>query len=115
MRVIICCGGRVQYDRDFWREQLNKHRPDVIIHGGADGADKTAALIARSMGIRPIEVPALWEAEGKRAGPLRNEFMALLVRLMSEDIGLIADYGGTGTAHMVKLAQRFNIPLLEVR
>lgn len=46
--------------------------PDVIISGGAQGADALAETYAREHSI-PVEVyHADWSKYGKRAGPIRN-------------------------------------------
>lgn len=47
----------------------------VVIHGKARGADSLAGEIARGLGFKVIEEPALWDVEGKAAGPKRNQRM----------------------------------------
>lgn len=76
-----------------WRLVLGPRREDIekalrddvrtfgevtVIEGEADGADITARVLARRMGLRVEPYPvsgAEWRRLGKRAGPLRNERM----------------------------------------
>lgn len=55
---------------------LAKHRIDLLIHGGAPGADSTAGEWAISRGIPVTVFHALWAVYGHRkAGPIRNTQM----------------------------------------
>jgi hypothetical protein len=47
----------------------------TIISGHARGADTLGERLAEDMGWRCEQYPALWETEGKRAGPIRNARM----------------------------------------
>ena len=49
--------------------------PIVLVHGGADGADKIAKEWAESSGYKPEEHKARWTNEGFAAGPIRNQKM----------------------------------------
>lgn len=49
--------------------------PDLVVHGGARGADTLAGKWAEGRGI-PVRVyPADWNRYGKGAGPKRNQQM----------------------------------------
>ncbi len=75
----------------------------------ARGADLLAAAWARSRGIPARPFPADWNRDGKAAGFLRN------VRMLREgrpDL-VVAFPGGKGTAHMVGLARRAGVAVLE--
>jgi len=80
-----------------------------IIAGGASGADACAIDWAVVSWCNFYEVPAKWELYGRKAGFLRNEEMLLL----APDY-VIAFPGGNGTAHMVKIAKKAGIPVIEV-
>lgn len=50
---------------------------NLVLHGGATGADEIADKVAGKLGIVTLRFPAAWNAEGKAAGPARNERMAV--------------------------------------
>lgn len=108
---ILVCGGRDFSDYQLMSEVLSDYEDvaDVIIHGGAKGADKMAGVWAKSNGVHSAEVTALWNSYGKSAGYKRNTAMLLL----KPDL-VIAFSGGVGTKMMVDLARRGNIKVLEV-
>ncbi len=80
MRVIVC-GSRGWEDADMIDavlSQMKDENPDVeitIIQGASKGADKIAATIARELGMKVESFPADWNANGKAAGPIRNQQM----------------------------------------
>ena len=51
-------------------------RPDLVISGGATGADEVGEQWAEAVGIPVERHPADWSAHGKAAGPIRNQAMA---------------------------------------
>lgn len=105
MRVLVC-GGRDYADHARVHEVLDKlHREagiDVIIEGGARGADRWAYQWADSSGVDTATFEADWENQGSFAGPMRNK------RMLEEgrpDL-VIAFPGGRGTADMVRKARK---------
>ena len=105
---IIVCGGR-DYDNqkilDFALSALTQ-KNDVIVNGGATGADRMAREWAKRNGRIPETHPADWSKFGKRAGPIRNRLMAWL----GAD-KVIAFKGGRGTMDMVRVAFEIEIPV----
>lgn len=105
MRVIVC-GGRDYADREKVFAELDSIRLSVpldtlmIIQGGAKGADALAREWCLQRHVEYVNVPADWEAYGKRAGPLRNLKMVTKYRPHL----VLAFPGGRGTADMVKQA-----------
>ena len=88
-----------------------EHRLEVLIHGGATGADTFADdwgwhLAHPKPAVWPI--PAPWRV-GRGAGPRRNEFMLRVLldyaRSFDAEPIVVAFPGGRGTAHMVKVAR----------
>lgn len=114
MRVLVC-GGRDFNDSGFVMTELDhlnsEHRFTMVIHGAAPGADSLADIWAQSRHIKQTPFPADWKAHGRAAGPLRNRQMLTEGR---PDL-VVAFPGGRGTAHMVKLAQEANVPVIEVK
>jgi hypothetical protein len=90
----LVCGSRVLGEAAVWGEVLDARavwersrlwsvldvesmvrRPDVVICGGARGADRLAARWARSRGVEVVEFVADWDRHGRRAGFVRNRRM----------------------------------------
>jgi hypothetical protein len=74
MRLLIC-GSRNWADSEYILDTLLHYHPDVVIEGGAKGADLLAADVARKLGIEVVEFVAEWSKHGKAAGPIRNQRM----------------------------------------
>lgn len=104
MRVLVC-GGRNYFDGETLYATLDKiENIELIIHGGAAGADSMARDYANSRDIPCLKHPANWEKYGKRAGPIRNQEM-----LKWQPDLVVAFPGGVGTADMVKRAEKAGI------
>jgi YspA, cpYpsA-related SLOG family len=82
MRVLIC-GGRTYNNiakmlialSDLDEKLYGDDYIEIIIHGGANGADTIAGDIAKKRFI-PVKVyPADWKKHGKAAGSIRNQQM----------------------------------------
>lgn len=114
MRVLVC-GGRDYRDHERVQEVLHKllvksEGIDVVIEGGARGADRHARTFAEAYSI-PVETyEADWETHGTFAGPLRNKAMLQEGR---PDL-VIAFPGGKGTRSMVGLARKFGVEVIEI-
>lgn len=112
IRVLVC-GGRDFADANMLWSRLEyaqevRGKIDVIIHGGAEGADSLAAEWANRERVKAIRFDANWRKYGKRAGPLRNQ------RMLDEgkpDL-VVALPGGRGTADMVRRAQGAGIEVM---
>lgn len=116
MKVLVC-GGR---DYSNWAygwlrlDQLHMehdHKIELVINGGASGADAMSSQWARERRIQWCEFPANFDRLGKPAGPIRNEIM---VRIMQPDL-VVAFPGGTGTANCVSYANRYKIKVIEIQ
>lgn len=83
---------------------------EVIIEGGAEGADTLAGNWADEAHIPRATYPADWKKNGKKAGPIRNQQML--------DKGkpsiVVAFPGGKGTKDMVKRAKDAGLAVYEV-
>ena len=97
--IILVCGGRDFINQQKFNDAMDMLNfvPDMVVQGGARGADRLGRLWAKNNKIHFAEVPALWDAFGKSAGPERNSAMLLL----NIDY-CIAFPGGYCTANMVK-------------
>jgi hypothetical protein len=105
VRVLVC-GGRNYTDQEGIRAAILAlpATTNVVVHGGAPGADSWAGYIAGMLGI-PVEVhPADWARHGRAAGPIRNQEM------LDSGIDLVVAFrGGVGTADMIRRAEKAGI------
>ena len=108
MRVLVC-GGR-DFNNPGWLgvtlSELSRDAGwEVLIEGGAPGADRQAREWAIANGLEVETFDAEWHRHGRRAGPIRNQ------RMLEEgrpDL-VIAFPGGHGTANMVRQAREAGI------
>ena len=114
MRLAVCGGrtfGRVQEERDFvhgWIEKvLEGHDDNVIIQGGAPGADEWAVDWAIINNVKYVTFYADWKKYKRAAGPIRNQ------QIIDEGVPdlLLAFPGNKGTADMIRRARAANIPV----
>lgn len=110
MNVLIC-GGRNFTDESLIGPVIEALDPgeDVVIHGGAPGADLTAGKLARRRGVHSAVVFAHWDEHGPAAGPLRNQAMLHL-----DPDKVIAFPGGRGTENCIRQAEALGIPVERV-
>jgi len=113
MRVIVC-GGRKYNNATRLYSILGKlHRErgvDVVIQGGASGADELAAKWAAANGVNTITYAAEWDKHGRAAGPKRNQ--AMLEKEKPD--GVVAFPGGSGTADMIRRAEAAGVPVWRI-
>ena len=115
MKVLIC-GGRDENASDVlkWLEDnFFKSFPEAtgIIHGGAKGADRGAALFCEQHKFPVTEYKANWKQYGKRAGYLRNKYMLD----HGKPYAVLAFPGGVGTKMMIDLANQADVPVYEIK
>ncbi|HWY35733.1 MAG TPA: DUF2493 domain-containing protein [Nitrosopumilaceae archaeon] len=110
MKQVIVTGGRDYNDWATVKSVLDFHQPDVVIQGGAKGADRLARVWAMTKGIEPITVDAEWTKHGRAAGPIRNREM--LDKYPNAFV--IAFPGDRGTADCVRAATERNRIIFEV-
>lgn len=96
-------------------KQYGLHRQDIeIVSGGARGADKLGEQFANKYSIKLTIFPADWNTYGKSAGYIRNEQMIKYIG----DTGIVFafwDGQSHGTAHTIKLANKYNIKVHIIR
>lgn len=105
MRVLVC-GGRKFDNRPFLFAVLDlvhgrDRRIDIVIEGGARGADRLAREWAVDRGVPFRTFEADWDLHRSRAGPARNRKM---YREGQPDV-VLAFEGGSGTADMMRVAE----------
>lgn len=98
----------------YW---LRAVRPAFLIHGGARGVDLWSEAVARAQGMEIQRCPATpeaWATYGGAAGAMRNTVM---LEVMLEHGGgyCIAFDGGTGTADMMRKAEKGGLRLINMQ
>lgn len=116
---LLVCGSRGWEDKNKIRQMILSLLPvgdasNLVIHGGARGADRLAGEVAWEHQIPTQVFKAEWEKYGKQAGVLRNEQM---LKESKPDIVLafLACENSKGTEHMIKIAKEANVPVIEVK
>lgn len=87
------------------------HSRFTLINGGARGADALAKEWGeRKSGVIVDTYYADWKKHGKAAGPIRN------VQMLKEGRpnAVVAFSGGSGTSHMISIAEKAGVPVLRV-
>src|SRR6266702_2128043 len=114
MRILVCGGrdfGESDSEVNLLVDTLGEYYGiiDLLISGGARGADRLAERWANAYNI-PIErYEADWGAYGKAAGFIRNK------RMIDEGKPelVIAFRGGKGTANMIEQARKAGVKVVE--
>lgn len=107
---IIVTGGRDYSDTKKMKDVLNLFDFNLLIQGGASGADMLAYDYCNERGITCHTENANWTQNGKSAGPLRNRKM---IAAFPNAI-VIAFPGGRGTENCVKQAKNLGMIVLRV-
>ena len=81
----------------------------VIVEGGARGTDALAKHYANTHGIQCQEFPALWAANGRAAGPIRNSEMVKFVSSKDSKAIFFWDGKSKGTDDCLKKAKKAGI------
>ena len=113
MSRVLVFGGRDFHDEAAMVTALldELQEGDVVIHGGARGADALAGDVAgRLMGHEVVVFPAQWAKYGKGAGPIRNQ------QMLDSGVDLAVEFpGGRGTADMRSRLERATVPIITGR
>lgn len=117
MERVLVCGGRTYNDSttiSLTLASVLHHRGiAVLIHGGAEGADKLAAQWAWLNKIKTECYPISredWRVHGKAAGPIRNQQM-----LDEGKPSLVVCFvGGKGTADMRRRALKAGVEIMDI-
>lgn len=113
MRVVVITGSRNWTDRKAIQAALEG--ADLLIHGGARGADLLAQDVALGASMDVLLVPANWKQYGKSAGMARNSRIAMWAsRLRNQGYDVVC-YAfpmpdSRGTWDCVEKVRAFGIP-----
>ena len=117
--VVVAGGGR---DLDWpaarvalaLRQAVSGRLVQLLLHGGARGADQAIAAAAHRLGWAVEAIPAQWARYGIAAGPVRNgqmlrrahEEAKAFRRVTPTGVLVIAFPGRSGTASLLQQARR---------
>lgn len=110
---VLCFGGRAFVDTRMVDRALSQlptilgGAPFAIVHGGARGADTLCGEWAKARGIPVARVDADWDFYGKKAGPIRNQWMLEFF----QPTYAIGFPGGVGTRDMQLRLDQAKVPL----
>ncbi len=111
MRVLVC-GGRTFTDYAWLCRVLDdlhiRRQIELVIVGGAQGADTLAEAWARRAAVPHLVFPAKWREHGRAAGVMRNAEMLALGRPTL----VVAFPGNKGTADMVRRAEKAGVVVM---
>lgn len=114
MRILVCGDRNLT---DYWlvkshledRDVNSLDEENVIISGGARGADTLAERFANQFAMKVEIYKADWEKYGKAAGHIRNKQM--LVEGKPDKVIAFLATGSKGTANMIRQAIEAGIPV----
>lgn len=75
MKALVVTGSREWTGFEVMSEKIATVAPDLVIQGGARGADAMAAMIAVDKHLGSATFPANWGVYHRAAGPIRNQKM----------------------------------------
>lgn len=104
MRVIVAGSRDIICTTEIlnWIIEEYRFKPSVILSGGARGADRIGELWAEQNGV-PIErYSPDWNQYGKRAGMIRNDYMAQ----RADSLIALWDGQSPGTKNMIERAKK---------
>jgi hypothetical protein len=108
MRVIVA-GSRTFWDYGYLCKILDEYKDEIseLVSGCARGADTLGIMWAEENDVPVAKFPAQWSLYGKSAGYKRN------VEMAKHSDALIAFWSGesVGTAHMIDIARKYNLPV----
>jgi len=97
---------------DILDVRMNRYHGELtVVSGMARGADLLAFEWAKLRGVDCVEMPALWDQLGKRAGFIRNHHMA---QVADAALGFW-DGKSRGTMHMIDIMGQYGKPVEIVR
>lgn len=120
MFVVIVAGSRSFNDLSLMYSKLDyylqKQDKVLIVHGGANGADKCAAIYAKERNIKTKVFLPDWDKYGKKAGILRNiEMFEYASQFQDRGCVVFWDGKSKGTKNDIELSKKYNVPLRIVK
>lgn len=86
---------------------LSQQEDIEIVSGGCEGADLLGERYAKHNGYKIHRFNADWATHGKKAGPMRNEQMAMF----ADALIVFWDGQSKGTKSMINIAKKYNLEI----
>jgi hypothetical protein len=104
MNALAVIGSRNFSSYNILKEKLDNLDFDMLISGGANGADKLTEKYAKENGLPILIFYPDWKNLGKSAGFIRNE------KIIKNSTQVVAFWDGVskGTKHGIELAKKYN-------
>lgn len=116
--ITIVCGGRDNNNLLDWEWFFKRTRTNLVIAGGARGADTCAVVEAIYHHIEVKIIEAEWDKFGKSAGYKRNVAMADYAKSIASPFGsaiqVVAVAGGKGTQHMLDIGENYGFKIWNI-
>ena len=131
MKALLACGGR-RWGERLWKDEprptweaewdafwdlldevRKEHGIEVLLEGGARGADRCAREWAKKRKVPVRTFPADWDQHGKAAGSIRNGELCEALCTYADRLAVTAP-GGRGTADMCRRLRAAHVPILHV-
>ena len=114
MFYVLISGKRDFEDYEQFCKILDESLKDIsddieIVEGGARGTDALAKHYADAHGIKCLEFPALWDINGRAAGPIRNAEMVNFISGKDSKAIFFWDGKSRGTGDCLKKARKAGI------
>lgn len=107
--ITIIAGGRNYYLTESDIGKLDALPITEVVEGGAPGVDRCAFRYAYKKGLRCTTFNAMWQEEGRAAGPIRNRKMANYAE------AVVLFPGGRGTQSMYNEAVKAGLKIYDYR
>jgi hypothetical protein len=111
MKVLVCGGRKFRSFESVEKGLARIYGIKHLVHGGAPGTDTLTGDYAWKYKIPCTIYWADWAKYGNSAGPIRN---AQMLKDSKPDL-VVAFPGGSGTAHMVKIAKERGVKVIEYK
>lgn len=102
-KVVIVTGSRNWNNRRLIHQRLDDLKPDIVVQGGARGADHDARLWAKKNGKVCVSFYPRWASEGSGAGLVRN--IEMLDAFPCATVIAFPTHDSRGTWHTVREAR----------
>jgi len=114
MFYVLVSGKRDFTDYDRFRKIMDESLKDIeddieIVEGGAKGTDALARRYALERGLKCREFAALWDINGRAAGPIRNTEMVKFVSGKKCKAVFFWDGRSKGTGDCLRKARKAGI------
>lgn len=119
-RAVLVTGSRAWDDHVLLSDALDEVDPQLVLHGGCEGADSHAERWAKERNCSTWRLQGPWAMWGKAAGPKRNGYLVANARALARqgvDVVVLAFPmpNSRGTWDCVRKAQAAGLTVRVIR